>query len=500
MITKGKPARQSLIKYFRGGSAEEEKEIRGEIFVQPGSMSSLLSFDFHSSTILLGNKGVGKSIFVNVLHEAYLKNKELSVFITSDDLECDPILSKKTLSDRKGVAYAQMIKSIAGIIGKHSNSSEIAISSDVTALQKLAIKEGYAKSDLISKFSRILSKVTPVGEKVASSILAEQSRTLNKNNLTEVVDAYLTDRNKMLWLFIDDLDGAISKNAKGVFDYGALWAIISAAIELSEDISNIRCIISIRSDIWHLMTKTHQHGSERKDKLGHIHELKFSEDDLQKIFNRRIELAANDAGKPGSGVGEFFQNDNILLPGQTGARRPWNQWVAKISRNRPRDMVKVVQMLIKNASGAPKIGDTHAHEILFEYGKERINNIIDEYGQICPQIESVINDFSEKMNYSFLEVLEKLKKAPTKRGIQVDGISLQPERNDYAISLLRILHMACFINPRIDSTEEYTHFNYQEFPNIVDLAKFNDLQKYTWQIHPTFHTYLTEIYKKEKYK
>ena len=192
------PHLQNLIKYFKGGSAEQEREIRGEVFIPPGNLNDLLSFDFNSSVILLGNKGVGKSIFVNVLNEAYLKNGELSLLITPSDLECDPVLSKKTLSDRKSTAYGQILKSIAGIIGKHSNENEMAISGDVVALQKLAIKDGFSKPDLISKFSKFLAKVTPHGGKIAQSLLADQANILGKNNLTDVVDKYLTNRGKTL--------------------------------------------------------------------------------------------------------------------------------------------------------------------------------------------------------------------------------------------------------------------------------------------------------------
>lgn len=486
----------SLIKYFKGGSAEAEKEIRGEVFVPPGNMNNLLSFDFHSSVILLGNKGVGKSIFVNVLHEAYLENKELSVLITPDELECDPILSKKTLADRKSAAYGQMLKAVAGIIGKHSNESEIAISSDVTALQKLAVRDGYSKSDLISSFARIMAKVTPYGSKVAQALLAEQGREVGKNNLTDIVDRYLTTRGKTLWLFIDDIDAAVAKNAKGVFDYAACWAIISAAIELSEDITSLKCVISARSDIWHLMTRTHGHGTERKDKLGQIQELKFTEEELQEIFNRRIQLAANDA-KSHQGISTFFLHNSITLPGKNGEKRSWSHWLAKTARNRPRDLIKAVQMLISatKETNSERIGDSQAHSVLNQYGSDRIDNIVDEYGQICPQIREVINDLVSKTNYSFLEIMDTLKKVPSRRATQIDGISMQSS-NEHAISLLRILHMACFINPRLDVDDEYVHLNYQDYPNLVDLAKYNDLQKYSWQIHPTFHTYVAELKKK----
>lgn len=490
----------SLIKYFKGGNAEAEKDIRGEVFVPPGNMNTLMGFDFHSNVVLLGNKGVGKSIFVNVLHEAYLENNELSLLITPNDLECDPILSKKTLSDRKSAAYGQILRSIAGIIGKFSNENEMAISADVTSLQKLAINEGFSKPDLISRFSKLLAKVTPHGGKIAKALLDEQARELGKNNLTDVVDKYLTNRGKTLWLFIDDLDEAGAKNSKGVFDYGACWAIVAAALELSEDIEALKCVVSIRSDIWHLMTNVHKHGTERKDKLGQIHELKFTENELREIFNRRVSLAINDA-KSTNGQGTFFQQGNITLPGITGERRSWDKWLAKQARYRPRDLVKAVQMLIAAAksSGSDVIGDVQAHSILLDFGSQRIENIVDEYGQICPQIKEVINDLTIKNTYEFKEIIANLIKTPSRRATQIDGIAMQPT-NDHAMELLRILHMACFINPRIDSQDEYKHFDYNEYPNMVSMSKFNELQAYSWQIHPTFHTYAAEQRKKERFR
>ena len=72
--------------------------------------------------------------------------------------------------------------------------------------------------------------------------------------------------------------------------------------------------------------------------------------------------------------------------------------------------------------------------------------------------------------------------------------------NEHAIELLRLLHMACFINPRIDVEDEYKHFNYNDYPNIVDMAKFNELQRYSWQLHPAFHSYAAEQRKKDKFR
>ncbi len=136
------PHISSLIKYFKGGSAEQEREIRGEVFVAPSNLNDLLSFDFHSNVILLGNKGVGKSIFVNVLHEAYLKNSELSLLITPNDLSCDPVLSKKTLSDRKSAAYGQILTQLQEL----SESTQMKTKSQFVAMS-LRCKSSQLKTD-----------------------------------------------------------------------------------------------------------------------------------------------------------------------------------------------------------------------------------------------------------------------------------------------------------------------------------------------------------------
>ncbi|MBB4605711.1 hypothetical protein GGR59_001956 [Xanthomonas arboricola] len=490
----------SLVKYFKGGSAEAEREIRGQVFVQPKNFSSLLNFDFHSSVVLLGNKGIGKSILVNVIHEAFLENDELSVLISPDNLECDPILQKKTLADKKSVAYAQMLRAVAGIIGRHSSESEIAIKQEVVALQKLAVEDGYAKDHLISKFARILAGATPKGRDLAKSMLVEQGGVLTKNNLTDVISEYLASRNKNLWLFVDDIDAAVAVGSTGGFDYAACWAIVSAAIELSEDVSELKCVVSVRSDIWHLMTRVHGHGTEKRDKLGNIKELKFSEEELQSIFERRIALAVKENGS-GENLTVFFRGNKITLPGRSQEKRHWSQWVAKVSRNKPRDLVKLIQALITKTKedGADKIGDAQAHEILVGYGEDRVENIVDEYGIICPQIRDVIDDLTEKNSYEFQELVDKLRKQAAKRSMAIDGVALRQD-NDSAIKILRILHMACFINPRLESEDEYVHLNYSDYPKLVDMAKFNQLQNYSWQIHPAFHSYVASVRNRDYFK
>lgn len=502
---------KSLKKFFKGGSAEEEKEIRGVVFIPPKDIENILNFDFHDSTIILGNKGVGKSILINVLHEAYLRNGELSLLIYPRDLKCDEILSKKTQADKKSTAYNQILLELATLIGKYANNHDnCTMNADIISLQKLAEAEGASKQDVITKFSKILVNAIPRGKEIASAILEAQSTPLTENNLSELVNTYLENKGINLWLLLDDIDEAGNQpEGKQGFDYGSCWAIISAARELSLDIPKLKCIISARSDIWHLMTVVQKHGSSELDKLGHIYELKFSEEELQEIFNKRIELAAFDSKIIEKSrtyqhdLSIFFEQKTVTLPGSTGAIRDWNQWLPKLSRFRPRDLIKAVQELIKEAKkdGVDKIGSKQAHSILLQFSTDRVNNIYNEYSQICPQIKEIMKDFSEKDIYKFKEIVDLIKSMPSRRAIQIDNISINsPPTKEQEVRILKLLHMACFLNPKEESGDSYNHLNYNDYPDLLTINNYSALQKYKWQIHPAFHTYMAEERKGKKYR
>ncbi|MBF0453910.1 MAG: hypothetical protein HQL72_03710 [Magnetococcales bacterium] len=75
-----------LKKYFFGGQAESESEIRNDVFVEPPGFKDFMSFSISRSKILLGSKGIGKSILLYALHDALLGNDTISVLIDDVDL------------------------------------------------------------------------------------------------------------------------------------------------------------------------------------------------------------------------------------------------------------------------------------------------------------------------------------------------------------------------------------------------------------------------------
>ncbi|MCA4964098.1 P-loop ATPase, Sll1717 family [Pseudomonas sp. Y24-6] len=484
--------------FFFGGEAEAEAEIRNDIFVEPGAIDELLSFRRSRYKVLIAPKGVGKTILLSVLHESILEHDQISLLLTPRDLDCKDIFDKAALADRISCAYKQLLIAAASHIG--SLSKDIAVSDALVNLQNLSVDQGRIREDLKSRVTTFLAAIAPKGKDIAEAARGIQRLNKSVNILKGDVQSVLKRNKNKLWLLIDDIDLA-AVDAGDNYDYSACWAIISAAIDLANDFDGVRCLISIRSDIWHVMTKVKRLGSERLDKIkkNTVH-LAFGEEELREMFNRRVELASRAAGADAIDMDLFFANRWLVLPGVKEGKRPWDQWVAKNSRDKPRDMVQLVQSLIEEARRrkASKIGDAHAHEIVLSFSKDLVGNISAEYQQICPQIEGLMKFVARKTLFEFEEIVELLKKAPSAQRIDVDGLRMKPDDKANALKLLGILHMANFMNPRVEVDQRYNHLLFSAVPDFVSEENWNEMQKTKWEIHPAFHAFVNETRSKRK--
>lgn len=491
-----------LNKYFFGGEAEAEADIRNEVFVSPENINEILSFVRSRYKILLGAKGVGKSLLINVLNESALEDQTISVLLTPGDFDCESIAKKSTNSDKITAAYNQLLKAIGSKIGQYSKG--LVVNESEINLNKLSVDEGTSKPDAVSRFASFLSDISPVANKYAQAAQKIQRLNTNTKVLQKDISTVLDKNKKKFWVLLDDVDQA-SITKENTYDYSVCWAIVAATIQLANDFNQIRSLISIRTDIWHTMTVAKKLGSDRLDKIQDPTYLKFSEEEIGGIFFKRIELANRDLGKNASrSLNCFFKEQNIRLPGVQQITRSWEYWIRKLSRNRPRDMVQLVQQLIEEAgkNESKMIKNENGIKVMLPFAKQRISNIEREYREICPQIKSIIKDISTKTTFDFDEIVKLLKQCPSTRHITIDNKVLNPNDNESGISLLHVLHMANFINARVvksKETEEYDHILFSMRPDLVSMDNWNELQKYKWEIHPVFHSYVHEIKSQNSY-
>ncbi len=485
-----------LEKFFIGGEAEAEAKIRTKVFIDPPNLQKLLNFNRSRYKILLAPKGVGKSLLLYVLHESLLAKGEISLVLTPKDINCQNIYEKKTVADKISEGYRQVLISIGATIGNYMGT--IVSNDESVNLLKLSIDEGLSRPDIVSRFSSFLTEITPKGKKIAEAAKKIQNLSTNTKIIKSDIVKVLSKNEKNLWLFIDDIDQASISKQTGGFDYSTCWALVSAAMDLANDFENVRCLISIRHDIWHTMTVAKKLGSERLDKITKPFLLSYNEKELEEIFLQRVFLANKELDVNNRSVLTFFEKESLSLPGKERLERLWSTWIAKTSRNRPRDLVHLIQFLIDEceSKNSQLISQKNAWSVMAKFGKDRIKNIEAEYQQICPQIKAVIGDLQDKTLYEFKEVIDALSRSPSSRRITVDGETLAPNSKDSALSLLRILHMANFINARANNPYiegDYVHITFQEEPDLIDADNWNHLQKFQWEIHPTFHSYIEEL-------
>lgn len=482
--------------FYGNGDAESEKEIIQQIFINDGNyINKILDFNQNNFKLLIGPKGCGKSIILHYINQVMLQENMLSIVITPDDFVIDEISKKQSNSGKVVEATTQLQNIIACKLAESISSLSI----DPSDRSLLAIKENITgEKPVANRIFSFLSGFIPIEHSKITAMLKElQYTNIQSKKIQESIKTKLKTYNHKMLIMLDNMDGAIEEKSNGRFSYDNCWAIIEAAIKMSNNITNTAVVISIRTDIYHMMINVLKKGSGYSDKINNSVKIKVNEDRIRSIFLKRIDNAINLLDKKEikqNKLNCFFTPEFISLSQGADKERTWDQWISKNSRNRPRDMIHLVQKLSNRVKqrdiGDKIITDQDRQAILLEFATTRIENISTEYFQMCPQLNYVISRFT-KTEYDFIGLIDELKKILSNK-VDIDNASTRPD-NECALKLLRILHMASFINPKhyLDPEKKhYQHLLFEDSNGFINHENYSNLQNYYFEIHPTFHSYI----------
>ena len=220
---------------------------------------------------------------------------------------------------------------------------------------------------------------------------------------------------------------------------------------------------------------------------------------MQGIVRRRLEKAAKDAGKIGVDPYTVFFNGTTMTLPTSNEQRTWDSFITKSARERPRDAIQLIKNMVDVAKlgNSPLIGSKEAEKAMKLYSSERIDDVVNEFSLDCKNIREIINTFAD---FDFEAAFEALRRhlltIPSIASIQIRGAQLRPDVDDDAIAILRLLHEAGFINPRIADKampRGFRHILFHDDSNFVKLANWNSMQGARWEIHPAFRTYLIGV-------
>lgn len=487
---------EALHKYFFEGSAEREQKIRNEVFIKTPAIKNFYS-ELQSSFILLkSQKGIGKTFFIDEFCSSAISKNILTLKIRPEDFDMEKISSGTSIAAKSKAAYEYLIRAISVKIGE-------AISDEgLHGLEYNNLIEAYRNSDsyipsMAEKALKALRHI-PIDayQKIVTGISKISDEFFHSTDATEVlaedITKYISEKDQQIYVFIDDIDNARNfTSALGQAKFEDCWAIISASFDLATKISNIKCIVSIRDDIW-LTIKNLRIGTDKSDKINCIVNLVCDDNDIYNILNKRLSLASrlltygiNNA------LCNFFSGAEISLPGIKAEQRAWPTWLCKQSRNRPRDLVQLVEMLIREARGKSDIINSDiATRCLAKFCESRLANARDEFCGICDKIEDITLRF-KKTRYSYKEITDILKKMPSTMSISVNGQTLQPGRMESAIAILSVLYIANIMNARIVDTSArrgFNHITFEDKNNFITMTNLDELQKCEFEIHPVFHS------------
>jgi hypothetical protein len=460
---------ENIAKIFGAEAAEDEPNERfREYFFYNNTYQNLISS--LPLRILVGHKGVGKSALLKRarLHDA--DHKLLSVWLTPGDIAAVSV-DKEISSFIKLVEYWK--QGILAIVARHVLGEA---ANDLLNEKRMA---GFAGS--IASFVPALT--TKISEKIGSAA-SDVNRAIVVNFIkTGVINVY-----------IDDIDRGWSAS-KG--DIQNISALLNAMRDISGSDQRIRFRIGLRSDVYFLVRTS----DESTDKIeGNVIWLSWSNHDILCIMAKRIETFFG-VERNQADILKLNQTDitkhiltKVIEPVYNGRGRwervPVHVVLLSLTRQRPRDLVKLMHGAAKNAAATNNqvISSTNLGSSFEEYSNERLQDIINEFRSEMPNIEQFLLEMKPTKKEStaaasYLYSNDRL----SKKIAEVMGHMTLKFSNGRPVtvkSIIQFLYKIDFITARKileDGTIERRFFDRSRFlaSEFVDFG-------FDWEIHPAY--------------
>ncbi|MER0043406.1 hypothetical protein [Pseudomonas sp. MGal98] len=490
-----------LVSYFPTGTAEGERHILRQAFVQAEEYSDLITPHPYSPRILVGKKGSGKSALVEFSMTLLEKAKVPALVLKPMDIEYAGFGDDASVGELTGLAFKALLHGIATKLGSTMTGL---ISEKDRVLYEKAIESGEISRDRIEKLAVLLPRLSKLFADVDISQLLPGTARHTKIELENAIKRNLERSEGGFYLFIDDTDQIAAPDKPGHLN--RIWAFLLAARELSSRVGQLRCIITMREEIWRRLESDKAGQRDQTDHFtGLIRRLNPSREHIHKIIDRRLALAATDVS--GSVIDSwelFFEGAMPHMPGSevlTG----WHDLIVNRSRERPRDAVQLINGCAQRAilSGEDIITEDIFASEMREFSKVRARLLGQEVEYECPEMEKIIRTLAD-INYdqsSFKASAEVIKQHLEGIGgaftVHLFGVTLQLSRNeDHMFSLWRFLYSIGLLNARISDQREkdgYRHIFPTDDPNLVSKIRWNEMQAISWEISPAYRDHLIDI-------
>lgn len=487
---------KELKRYFYAATAESEDTFLNDVFVTSADFKKIIEPISGTIRILVGSKGSGKSA---ILERLLKKSTELSIpaiRITPANLKDlnfeDNISPARIIS----VVRESVIKFMAVEYGKEKKGF---LSESDNLLFQQAQNAGVSNQTLID---RLVTLLKPVGKGITD--IDFEAICDSKSNTQKLIEGIKKqDKEKTFYILLDDIDQIASIERKDRNDI--IWGVILALFSIAQELNNVFPIVTVRKEIWRQLTVDNGNRDKYDQIRSMVYELEPTRDDMKKIIEKRMIYCLQQIEGISHNYNEysrFFDGKDCKLP-STNERRTWSDYLVASSRGNPRDIIQLVGHLVTNAlnNGRNKIADIDVEDTALPYSKERFEDIINQNRDYCTGLDHIIRSFSKQNKFEFTaeEIKEHLLNALGGGRVAINNVTIQSTDIDSVFMLWDALSNIGFLNTQtIDNTQAklYSFLPYDK--SLIKISRWNDIQKYTWHIHPCYRSYLIDIQNQDK--
>lgn len=491
----------SLLSQYCFGTAEAEvgAGCESDIYVEMDAVDDILSMLPGSPRLLVGHKGNGKTLLLKNLERILQGQGKCVLYLKPSDL----IDKTAPESDDPAVLKSFYFRAIVTCVARKLGAELPAlIDSKDKVLRAVARKEGDCDADCVEGVLKILSSIGCTVANADQSLGGKLfSCEVSPNRVLRSVEGNLDRANRPFYLMIDEPDDVGTSDSVAV----RIWGLLNACQEFALRVKNARCLITLRTEIWSMMSKGDLGGKNYDHFKPLVIRLDPTDDEIGEIIKKRFEFVASRLGDGDADpMACFFESADVVLPPPAkDERRPWIKYLIKVSGYRPRAAIQYLNRLAVHALSVRRsvITSEDVWSCSAAFSEERILQLAREYEHDFPDAMIVYKTFAQlPFEIPTEAVKQHLEKIIGTSRIVLRGKQLSRTRVEDVFSLWAMLYETAFLNPYIpDANErkEYRHVLFQDDERLVSVNNYHEMQKYNWEVHPVFRSYLCTLLDEE---
>lgn len=273
-----------LLRYVLTGTAEGDRNFLDKVFITPAQFAQLCGIELGGMRILVGNKGMGKSAILEWVARVMSKRGLPCILIRPDNISQKPFPASGDIGSLKRHYFDLLLSTVAAQIGSKLKGL---ITGDAIRVYAEAREAGLTDDDFIQRSLTLVSAVSlPVAKVNGVQLAKELSGSNTASALTKAINTQLLGAGSIFLLLIDDTDQIASPDTPAHLN--RLWALLLAVRRLAAECPSVRCMVSLRSEVWTRLTSESQGQRDQTDHMrGFVVPLKADE----KLMGRSYESA-----------------------------------------------------------------------------------------------------------------------------------------------------------------------------------------------------------------